>query len=195
MGHDDRHSSKFLHFIQIYELFMGPFRYRANGVNLLEIGVGNGGSLQVWKKYLGPTAEIYGIDKNAVTECLNDEQIKVFVGDQSNREFLGKVAGKIKKLDIVIDDGGHAPLEQIASFDVLFPIVAPGGIYIVEDLHNSYRPEYRGDLTFIDHAKRYIDLMNEKHLNLSFHFYPFLAVIEKATHDLRSPVHVGKVRL
>ena len=32
--------------------------------------------------------------------------------------------------------------QQITSVDVLFPLLADGGVYIVEDCHTSYWPEY-----------------------------------------------------
>ena len=40
--------------------------------------------------------------------------------------------------DIIIDDGGHTPEEQMVTFEALWPYIAPGGIYVIEDLHGNY---------------------------------------------------------
>jgi hypothetical protein len=36
------------------------------------------------------------------------------------------------------DDGGHEMSQQIISFEELYPIVFPNGVYLVEDLHTSF---------------------------------------------------------
>lgn len=43
--------------------------------------------------------------------------------------------------DVVIDDGSHLPAHQLATLQNLWPLVKPGGIYCIEDLHESYWPE------------------------------------------------------
>jgi hypothetical protein len=73
---------------------------------------------------------------------------------------LAKV-GSHKKIDIVIDDGSHQCLDQIKSFEAVFPHIDTDGVYIVEDVHTSYRRQYGGGLydqgSFIEYIKRYID--------------------------------------
>jgi hypothetical protein len=48
-------------------------------------------------------------------------------------------------LDIVIDDGSHIASHQRKSFETLFPLLDPEGIYIVEDLPTAYfRGQFEG---------------------------------------------------
>lgn len=101
---------------------------------LLEIGVKKGASLKLWKEAF-PDAEIYGIDKD--DEGVKD--FKIFYGNQQDNQFLIKVIEQTGNLDIIIDDGSHKPEHQKASFDVLWQSMNHGGIYVIEDLHHSYR--------------------------------------------------------
>lgn len=58
---------KWHHYIPLYDKYFS--KYRRTKVRLLEIGVAKGGSLQLWRKYFGKSAVIYGIDNDP--KCLN----------------------------------------------------------------------------------------------------------------------------
>lgn len=51
---------KWHHYIPIYDRYFSLFRGKQ--IRFLEIGVSDGGSLQLWRKYFGDQAIIYGID-------------------------------------------------------------------------------------------------------------------------------------
>ena len=108
---------------------------------MLEIGVGSGASLHMWREYF-PNAKIYGIDNNP--DCAKNAE-NVFIGNQIDASFLLDVRKKIGTPDIIIDDGGHIGAETIETFKLLFPTVAKGGYYIVEDTHCFYHPLYSGE--------------------------------------------------
>ena len=58
---------------------------------------------------------------------------QIYLGDQSNKDFLNKVVSQSgAHFDIIIDDGGHKWVLQRPSFEVLWSHVEPGGLYIVE---------------------------------------------------------------
>lgn len=90
----------------------------------------------------------------------------IFVGDQGDRasleDFIAKNGGDF---DIIIDDGGHTMDQQKTSLDVLWKIVKPGGVYLVEDLDTSYIPQYGGGKdkpdTFMEDVKGMLDDMNK----------------------------------
>lgn len=110
-------------------------------IKLLEIGVLKGASIKMWKDFF-PNAEIYGLDIDPSCKEYEDCRIKIFIGDQTDRDFLKEMMKEIGPVDIIIDDGGHTMNQQKTSFEVLFPYIKKGGAYIIEDLHTSYWRTY-----------------------------------------------------
>jgi hypothetical protein len=150
------------HYCDIYERHFAPLREKATAV--LEIGVQGGGSLRMWKDYF-PNAKITGIDVKE--KCLEHaaERIEVRVGDQADVKFLTTLAST--EWDIIIDDGGHTMQQQSTSLTFLWPTVKLGGIYVVEDLHTSYWPEFGGskpgEESMLNELKGLADAVNAKH--------------------------------
>jgi hypothetical protein len=125
---------------------------RDSPIRLLEIGVGGyadpakgGESLRMWKEYF-PRAEIVGIDIHDKA-ALAEQRIAIVRGDQSDPDFLARVGREFGPFDVIIDDGSHYSAHVIASFVGLFPFLADGGIYVVEDLQTSYWETYGGSST------------------------------------------------
>jgi glycosyltransferase involved in cell wall biosynthesis len=133
---------------------------RKKKVKLLEIGVLRGASLLLWKETF-PKGIIYGLDKNTQIwkKLLRKQQrIHVFVGRQEDEEFLQSKVVPQGPYNIIIDDGGHTPEEQLATFKNLWPHLAPGGIYVIEDLHGNYwRKRARNGPLMMDEIKSKID--------------------------------------
>jgi hypothetical protein len=103
--------------------------------NLVEIGVDEGRSLQLWRNYL-PKAHIHGVD---ISMEISGEGFNVHQCDQSDGLQLESLARKIGSAFAVIDDGSHIPEHQLLSLTVLFDkVLIPGGIYILEDIEISY---------------------------------------------------------
>lgn len=126
----------------------------------------HGGSMEMWKHYFGPEARIIGVDVDPQTRAFADEQVEIVIGDQGDRTFLRELRDRVGDVDIFIDDGGHKMHQQIATFEEMWPAVADDGVYLIEDLHTSYWPEYGGggqDPTFIEFAKSLIDSINAWH--------------------------------
>ena len=150
---------KWVHFFDIYERHFAPFR--RTDVRLLEIGVSHGGSLQMWRSYLGRRATIVGVDIEPRVADLAGAGIDVHVGSQSDPAFLSGLVERYGGFDIVIDDGSHWFRDQSVSLDVLWPALSEGGVYLVEDVHRSYLPSYAGGRgvadTFIGSIKERID--------------------------------------
>ena len=112
---------------------------RADIHTVLEIGVWNGASLSMWKEYL-PHAEVIGIDNwlhHFPAGCITVE------GDATNPALYDNHPNlKGKTYDLIIDDGSHKCSHQQASFDILWPRLNSGGVYIMEDVHSSFIPEH-----------------------------------------------------
>ena len=197
---------KWVHYFDIYDRYFD--RYRNQEVVILEIGVSQGGSLQMWKDYFGSKAKIYGIDIDPRCKALEEENIQIFIGSQANPSFLNEIKTQIPPIDILIDDGGHTMNQQIISFEELYSHVKEDGIYLCEDVMTSYWLTYGGGHrrsgTFIEYCKRLIDQLhayNSHQASLavndftrstnSIHFYDGIVVIEKGSRQT-PPYHTKK---
>ena len=186
---------KWQHYFDIYDRHFA--RFRGTDVHVLEFGVFQGGSLQMWKDYFGPQSQLFGVDINPECRRLEEDQVRIFTGNQEDRRFLKSLAKEIPRIDILIDDGGHTMRQQIATFEELFPHISPNGIYLCEDLHTSYWRQWGGGFrrrgTFVEYSKQCIDWLNAWHSRQpsrlpvtqftrsvdSLHYYDSVLVIEK----------------
>ena len=116
---------------------------------LLEIGVGGyrkegtgGASLRMWEAYF-PKARIVGLDKNDKS-FVDSGRISTVRGLQDDAELLERISAEHGPFTVIIDDGSHRPEHIRKSFEVLFPLLADGGIYAIEDVQTSYWPQYGG---------------------------------------------------
>jgi hypothetical protein len=162
-AHTGRLIDKWSHYFPIYERHFAKFVGRP--IRLLEIGVGHGGSLQLWKAYFGHKAEIDGLDIDPRCEEYEEEQISITIADQRDLVDSPKLNALVQGFcwrDIVIDDGSHRPEDQASSFAALWPHVEPGGVYLIEDCHNGY-PQLHAD-------------SDDPGL---IYYYPWVLVIEK----------------
>lgn len=185
---------KWDHYFDIYHRHFA--RYRNKPLVILEIGVFQGGSINMWKDYFGPLAKVFAIDINPLCKQFESEQVKIFIGSQEDRAFLRTIKNQIPPVDILIDDGGHSMQQQIVSFEELFDHVKDDGIYLVEDLLTSYWQYYGGGYknkdSFVEYSKSFIDLMHAWHSEdgrlkvseftksvFALHYYNNILVIEK----------------
>ncbi|SHH49112.1 Methyltransferase domain-containing protein [Jatrophihabitans endophyticus] len=156
---------KWLHFFEIYDRHFSSFRGKP--VTVIEFGVQHGGSVQMWKDYFGPQARIIGVDIDQRCAKFAEDQIEIVIGDQEDREFLRSLAARFGPIDVVVEDGGHTMAQQINTFEEIWPAMADGGVFLIEDLHTSYWPSYGGGYrregTFIEYAKKLVDQVNAWH--------------------------------
>ena len=166
LTHRGKVSDKWQSYIPNYETVFAD--YRDKQVSLLEIGVQNGGSLEVYAEYFRDAAIIVGTDINPRCRFLNyPPPIRVVVGNCVNEQTKQQITAISPSFDIVIDDGSHTSKDIILAFLRYFPIVNPGGIYVIEDLHASYWQEWDGGLfhkkSSIAFLKLLVDAVNAEH--------------------------------
>ncbi len=186
---------KWHHYLPIYDRYLGPWRGRP--VRMLEIGVSRGGSMALWRKFLGPEAVLFGIDIDPACAAFDGQAAQVRIGSQADPEFLRKVVAEMGGVDIVLDDGSHVSRHIRASLDVLYPLVSEGGLYMIEDLHacywRSYGGGYRRPGTFLETVKTMIDDIHHwyhdqgEHIPATaghlgaIHVYASMVLLEKMT--------------
>jgi hypothetical protein len=206
LKNDGRLIDKWKHYFTAYETHFR--RYVNRPFTFLEIGSGEGGSAQMWKRYFGPHVQIVSIDINPVCASFEEDQIAVRIGSQSNLAFLASVIEEFGTPDIVLDDGSHIMSDVVTTFGFLFPRTAPDGVYLVEDLHTAYWPDYGGGLrrpgTFIELCKNLIDELNADHsqgalppteftrTTLSMHFYDSVIAFERGRTTRKAGFRTGK---
>jgi hypothetical protein len=187
---------KWNHYFEIYHRHLSKFRNTECYV--MEIGVYSGGSLGMWRNYFGEKAHIYGIDIQDDCKVYEQDAVKIFIGDQADRSFWKRVKDEVPKLDVLIDDGGHTTQQQIVTLEEMLPRLAPGGVYICEDVHGTRNHFlfYIAGLTCELHETTPVqDLQNsERRISSgandfqasihSIHHYPFVTVIEKKDREM-----------
>jgi len=191
-NHPHRLIHKWNHYFEVYERHLGHLRDRK--INLLEIGISHGGSLEMWNDYFKGNAMIYAVDINEECKKFESENVRVFIGSQEDKKFLQHLRSVIPPVDILIDDGGHTMKQQRITFETLFDHITDNGIYICEDLHTSYWKYFGGGYkrkrSFIEYSKNFIDSLHAWHRKNtrpdhftetihSLHYYDSMLVIEK----------------
>lgn len=187
-------------YLQVYEQIMPSVR----PVNLLEIGWFDGASMRMWREYLHEESTIIGVDIEPKDEICGVEFVQA---NATQYELLTSInwltLGEAPGLDFIIDDGSHLSPDVIASLEMLWDLVRPGGYYIVEDLHVSYHENWKGWDPSLNHVgttvrktsmeflKKVADDVHFGHAGAgpwrqqslpdvaSIAFYPGLAIIQK----------------
>lgn len=166
LNNTNRPIHKMAHYFVAYERHFGKFVNQP--FTFLEIGAGNGGSSQMWKRWFGPLARIVTIDINPICRSFEDEQVAVRIGDQSDPAFLESLISEFGRFDAVLDDGSHQMEHVTKSFNFLYPRIAPNAVYMVEDMHTAYWSDWggglRADNSFVERFKMLIDELNAKHV-------------------------------
>lgn len=110
-----------------YQKKFEPIRF--NQLNILEIGVSTGLSLEMWAEYF-PNSKITGVEIKNIPYKPSNERINLVIGDATNaKTFIG-----YDNFDIIIDDGSHLVGDQLISFAILFYKLKKNGIYVIEDV-------------------------------------------------------------
>ncbi len=165
--HTGKVSDKWSIYLGVYERVVSD--YQTLTINLLEIGVQNGGSLEIWGKYFPRANHIMGCDINpkCADLCFDDSRIKLVVGDANDETTKHNLLDISPSFDIIIDDGSHTSADIIKTFALYFDHLNDGGVYIAEDLHCSYWQEFDGGLyhpySSISFFKHLVDILNYKH--------------------------------
>lgn len=185
---------KWRHYFEVYHRHLHQFVGQKPVV--VEIGVYSGGSLTMWHAYFGEGTHVHGVDIEAACRTYATPSTTIHIGDQADAQFWQHFTQQVPQVDVIVDDGGHEPEQQIATLEAMLPHLRPGGVYICEDVTG---PDNR--FSAFAHA-----LINGMHAYTptctpagntsiatpfqaaihSIHTYPFVVVIEKRSCPLES---------
>jgi predicted O-methyltransferase YrrM len=121
----------------VYDPLFAPYKMIATSV--LEIGLETGSSLAAFHSYF-PHATIYGIDiqDRIYPEHKSLDRIQLVFGDALSAPIVNHFG---TSYDIIVEDASHIPVHQKQHFTDFCTLVKPGGVYVIEDVHKSYRDE------------------------------------------------------
>ena len=158
-NHRGKYSDKWSYYLEVYWNAFEPLRLMET--DILEIGIQNGGSLEIWSNLFPKARNLIGIDTNAKCADLRftDPRITVLVEDASHPRAADLVSKITSRLGVVIDDGSHISSDIIKSFLLFFPQLQPGGVYIIEDLHASYWLDWEGGLSHPQSSMQFLKLL------------------------------------
>lgn len=124
----------------IYAELFGPLR--STQVNFVELGIYQGASMRAWAKYFThDRTNLIGIDVNLKEYVpVDDERVKAWEMDASSSAAVQHLQA-LGPLHVVMDDASHLIGDQRRTQNQLWPLIAPGGYYIVEDLHTWWWPQ------------------------------------------------------
>ncbi len=125
-------------YIQYYESLLFPYR---NCKSVLEIGISHGNSLRMWEDFF-KDAKVYGM--NNTSEGRDGEGLKAMIAEGTHNIVIGdacsheQVESKYSgmKFDIIIEDASHVLEHSLEIYKNFKDKVAPGGLYIIEDVNN-----------------------------------------------------------
>lgn len=173
--HKGKASDKWESYLPAYDRLFRDLRDKK--VRIVEVGVQNGGSLEVLAEYFAKAEKIVGCDINPACANLKykDPRLSIVVGDANAQDVVSKIAREASPMDIFIDDGSHRSSDIIGSFLNYFPMVVPGGLFVIEDTHALYWDAWEGGILNTRSAqflfKLLTDVVNFEHwqddLNLS----------------------------
>lgn len=149
------------HYEVVLHAFDREIPHRA--IRLLDVGIENGGSLEIWQEILPDGSEVLGIDENPACSGLG---LPVMIGDVTDAGWV-REALKGRWFDVVIDSTG-----TMTPF--LWPYLVKGGRMLFED----YAPKQMSDLVSAVAQGQQSWLPTEEILKVSV--YPHVAVVEKS---------------
>lgn len=120
-----------------YDAEFTPKKY--NAISIMEIGVLNGESINLWDKYFERAFVIIGVDINITNQAIStvnpDGWTHLDMADAYSDEYVNKFLNDY--FDYIIDDGPHTLQSQLSFIDLYYPKIKKGGKLIIEDIQSK----------------------------------------------------------
>ena len=152
-------SFKVSNYFRIYVELFGHLR--DSDCTFVETGVSNGGSLFMWRNWLGPRARIIGIDLNPAALKWQEHGFEILIGDQGDPAFWKEAFSRIGPFDAFLDDGGHQSFQQIVTTQEAIRAASKECVVVIEDTCTSFMQEFarHRNRSFLEFAKDATDVL------------------------------------
>jgi hypothetical protein len=152
-------SVKHTSYFAVYDYLFS--RFNDKEIVFVEVGVLNGGSLFMWRRYFGKNAKIIGIDLNPNAKKWESQGFEIYIGNQGDPNFWTNTLKQIGKIDILLDDGGHTYKQQVITVESVVNSINENGLIVIEDVQTSYLKGFGPRrYSFIKYTKSIIDKIN-----------------------------------
>ena len=140
----------------------------------IETGIQGGGSLFMWRNWLGPDARIIGIDLNPEATKWRESGFDIFIGDQGDPEFWRKSLREIGEFDALLDDGGHQSFQQIVTAIETIKMATKDCVIAIEDTASSFMKDFsrHGPYAFLEYAKDATDILTGRSTEIYENRFP-----------------------
>lgn len=141
---------------ELYAELFAPRRDAARAV--LEIGACSGASAFVWAEYFASAAVVSAdITLANVRFGADHPRIRFVQTDATSAAAIAATRAAAAELgvpsengyDVILEDASHDPKHQVASAELFVPYLAPGGLYVVEDIAGDHADFVRSNLARI----------------------------------------------
>lgn len=156
------YSRKWANYFPVYDLLFS--KYKGLPITFIEVGVLNGGSLFMWRKFLGEQARIIGIDLNPEALGWKTHGFEIYIGDQQNSVFWQDFYRTVGEFDVLLDDGGHTNSQQIQTLRCAIPHAKTGSTIVIEDTQTSYLADFGNPsrTSAVEYTKKLIDSISRR---------------------------------
>ena len=156
-SHTGDPDTKALDYYRRYDAFFRANDFKPTGI--IEIGVHRGESAKVFAQAF-PAAKIVALDRKRYDLDFRDfPNIAYRQADQTNGNAMKDIIQREMRggFDLVIDDASHIGAYSKATFDVVFPLLKAGGIYIIEDWGTGYWDDFPDGSRFQEYPLAFHD--------------------------------------
>ena len=160
-------SLKVSSYFPVYAELFGHLRN--TDCTFIEVGVLDGGSLFMWRKWLGDKARIIGIDLNPEATRWREHGFEIYIGDQGDPSFWDTTFSEIGQFDALLDDGGHQSFQQIVTLIEAIRFAHNQCVIAIEDTATSLMKDFsrHGANSFLEFSKDATDVL----IGRSFEMY------------------------
>ncbi len=167
---------------KVQQGYMPAYNYIADILGsfarVCELGVFTGGSLATWQD-LFQHGTVAGVDTNSQAHW-PEGTIRIVAG-QDDPALPGMLMQHADAWDLIVDDASHDGNLTARAFEQLWPLVSPGGFYVIEDWFVGFA-DYQGPCkspAMLDLAKSLLERLHSESDTESVSYRYGMAIVRK----------------